>query len=166
MDLGAWRKRAVRAPDRRGARGAGGGSRRGGGARPDHEAKGLTREQAQRLEERLVAERETALDTLAREELGIDPEELGGPPLQAAAPSFLLFCVGAVPPVLPFAFLGGLTAVAASLALSGAVLFGIGAAITLLTGRSALFSGARQLVIGFVAAGITYAIGALIGTAV
>lgn len=131
-----------------------------------YQAKGLTSEQAGRLAERLVADRETALDTLAREELGIDPEELGGSPLQAAGASFLLFCFGAVPPVLPFAFLGGLTAVGVSLALSGAVLFGIGAAITLLTGRSALFSGARQLVIGFAAAGVTYGIGAAIGAAV
>ncbi len=131
-----------------------------------YQAKGLTSEQAGRLAERLVADRETALDTLAREELGIDPEELGGSPLQAAGASFLLFCVGAVPPVLPFAFLDGLTAVAVSLALSGAVLFGIGAAITLLTGRSALHSGTRQLVIGFAAAGATYGIGALVGAAV
>lgn len=130
-----------------------------------YQAKGLTSDQAERLAERLVADRESALDTLAREELGIDPEELGGSPLQAAGASFLLFCVGAIPPVLPFAFLGGLTAVAVSLGLSGAVLFGIGAAITLLTGRSPLFSGVRQLVIGFAAAGVTYGIGALIGTA-
>jgi VIT1/CCC1 family predicted Fe2+/Mn2+ transporter len=131
-----------------------------------YQAKGLTSEQAAQLAERLIADRGTALDTLAREELGIDPEELGGSPVQAAGASFLLFCVGAVPPVLPFAFLGGLTAVAVSLALSGAVLFGIGAAITLLTGRSALHSGTRQLVIGFAAAGVTYGIGALVGAAV
>jgi VIT1/CCC1 family predicted Fe2+/Mn2+ transporter len=131
-----------------------------------YQAKGLPAEQAERLAERLIADRATALDTLAREELGIDPEELGGSPMQAAGASFALFCVGAVPPVLPFAFFGGLTGVGISLALSGVVLFGIGAAITLLTGRSALFSGTRQLVIGFAAAGVTYGIGALIGTAV
>jgi VIT1/CCC1 family predicted Fe2+/Mn2+ transporter len=131
-----------------------------------YQAKGLPKEQAERLADRLVADRATALDTLAREELGIDPEELGGSPLQAAGASFLLFCVGAVPPVLPFAFLGGGTAVVVSLALSGTVLFAIGAAITLLTGRPALLSGSRQLVIGFAAAGVTYGIGALIGGAV
>jgi VIT1/CCC1 family predicted Fe2+/Mn2+ transporter len=131
-----------------------------------YEAKGLERADAERLADRLIADRGTALDTLAREELGIDPSELGGSPLQAAAASFLLFCVGAVPPVIPFAFLDGTVAVVVSLALSGLVLFGIGAAITLLTGRSALYSGSRQLVIGFAAAGVTYGIGAAIGTAV
>ena len=131
-----------------------------------YQAKGLPAGQAQRLAERLVADREAALETLAREELGIDPAELGGSPAQAASASFLLFCVGAVPPVLPFAFLGGAVAVAASLVLSGAMLFAIGAAITLLTGRSALLSGGRQLVIGFLAAGVTYGIGALVGAAV
>jgi vacuolar iron transporter family protein len=131
-----------------------------------YQAKGLPSDQANRLAARLMADRETALDTLSREELGIDPQELGGSPLQAASASFLLFCVGATPPVVPFAVVDGTLAVVASLILSGLALFGIGAAITLLTGRSPLGSGLRQLVIGFAAAAVTFVIGAAIGTVV
>jgi VIT1/CCC1 family predicted Fe2+/Mn2+ transporter len=128
-----------------------------------YEAKGLSTEQAEALAAQLIADETTALDTLAREELGIDPEELGGSAWEAAGASFVLFALGAVVPVLPFFFLTGLVAVGASLALSALALFAIGAGITLLTGRSLLYSGLRQVVIGIVAASITYGIGSLIG---
>lgn len=109
-----------------------------------YEAKGVRREEARALAERLMADKETALDTLAREELGIDPAELGGSAWEAALTSFALFAVGAVFPVLPFLFGSGLSAVLASVLLSAARLFGIGAAITLLTGKGVLYSGGRQ----------------------
>jgi VIT1/CCC1 family predicted Fe2+/Mn2+ transporter len=128
-----------------------------------YEAKGLPREQAEAVASQLVADEQTALDTLAREELGIDPEELGGSAGEAAAASFVLFAIGAVVPVLPFVLLTGTTAVVTSLVLSAVGLFGIGAGITLLTGRSVLYSGARQVGIGLAAAAITYGAGALIG---
>jgi VIT1/CCC1 family predicted Fe2+/Mn2+ transporter len=131
-----------------------------------YQAKGLPEAQARDLAARLIADRPSALDTLAREELGVDPEELGGSAWEAALTSFMLFALGAIVPVAPFLFLNGLAAVAASVALSALGLFGIGAAITLLTGRSVLYSGARQVVIGLAAAGITFAIGRLIGVAV
>ncbi len=131
-----------------------------------YQAKGLPEDQARDLAARLIVDRPNALDTLAREELGIDPEELGGSAWEAALTSFLLFALGAIVPVAPFLFLSGLPAVIASVALSGLGLFGIGAAITLLTGRSVLFSGTRQVLIGFAAAGITFGIGRLIGVAV
>ncbi|UGS39205.1 VIT1/CCC1 transporter family protein [Capillimicrobium parvum] len=128
--------------------------------------KGLDAELADRVATALSASPETALDTHAREELGIDPDELGGSALQAAVASFGLFCIGAIPPVAPFAFLDGDTAVAVSLALSCVALFGIGAAITRLTGRSPWYSGARQLAFGVGAAVVSYAIGVLIGSIV
>jgi VIT1/CCC1 family predicted Fe2+/Mn2+ transporter len=131
-----------------------------------YQAKGLPEDQAQELASRLSADSAAALDTLSREELGIDPEELGGSAWEAGLTSFFLFALGAIIPVAPFLFLGGLTAVGFSLALSGLGLFGIGAAITLLTGRSVLYSGARQVLIGFAAAGITFAIGRLIGVSI
>jgi VIT1/CCC1 family predicted Fe2+/Mn2+ transporter len=128
-----------------------------------YQAKGLAEAEARALGARMVADRGTALDTLAREELGVDPDELGGSAWQAAATSFVLFAVGAVLPVLPFALLDGPSAVAASLVVSAVALFGIGAGITLLTGKSVLRSGARQLAIGLGAAGLTYLVGHLIG---
>jgi vacuolar iron transporter family protein len=128
-----------------------------------YEAKGLPTEQAKALAKRLIGDKDKALDTLAREELGIDPNDLGGSPWEAAGASFLLFAVGALVPVLPFVFADGSTAVPVALALSALGLFGIGAAITLVTGRSPWISGVRQLAIGLAAAGITYGIGHLVG---
>jgi len=128
-----------------------------------YQAKGLPEDQAHDLAARLMADRPSALDTLAREELGVDPDELGGSAWEAAISSFLLFAVGAVVPVLPFFFLSGLAAVGLSVALSTLGLFGIGAAITLLTGRSIWYSGLRQVLVGLAAAAITFGIGRLIG---
>ncbi len=128
-----------------------------------YEAKGLPRQQAQEVAERLIQSESSALDTLAREELGIDPNELGGSALQAALTSFFLFAIGAILPVIAFVFFEGRGAVVASLAISGAGLFGIGAGITLLTGRSVWFSGSRQVVVGLGAAALTFGIGRLIG---
>jgi len=128
-----------------------------------YQAKGLPADQAAALAARLMTDRGTALDTLAREELGIEPGELGGSAWEAAGASFLLFAVGAVIPVAPFALLAGPAAVPVSIAVSAVGLFGIGAAITLLTGRSALFSGARQVLFGLAAAALTYGVGRLIG---
>jgi vacuolar iron transporter family protein len=101
-----------------------------------------------------------------REELGIDPEELGGSAWAAAGTSFVLFAIGAIFPVAPYFWLAGLPAVIASLAASGLALFLIGAGTTLFTGLGLWFSGLRQLLIGFAAAGVTYGVGKLIGAAV
>lgn len=126
-----------------------------------YQSKGLPREQAQALADRLVSQPELALDTLAREELGVDPDELGGSAWVAAITSFLLFSVGAIIPVFPYFFTEGMTAVAISIALSIVALFAIGAAITIITGRSALYSGARQVAFGVAAAAITFGVGRL-----
>jgi VIT1/CCC1 family predicted Fe2+/Mn2+ transporter len=105
------------------------------------------------------------LDTLVREEPGIDPKKLGGSAWTAAGTSFVLFAVGAIFPVAPFFFLTGITAIGASLALSGLALATVGAATSLFTGRSLLFSAGRQLGIGYVAAIVTYGIGRIAGIA-
>jgi vacuolar iron transporter family protein len=128
-----------------------------------YQAKGLDETLARALADRLMADKEIALDTLVREELGIDPDELGGSAWTAAASSFFLFAVGAIVPVAPFFWLGGTTVLVASLAASGAALLLIGAGTSLFTGRSAYFSALRQLLIGLAAAGVTFGIGRLLG---
>jgi vacuolar iron transporter family protein len=131
-----------------------------------YQAKGLPEDLAKALAERLIANKKTALDTLVREELGIDPDELGGSPWGAAAASFALFALGAIFPVAPYFALAGGAAVIASLAASGVALFLIGAGTTLFTGRGVLFSGFRSVLVGFAAAGVTFGVGRLIGVAV
>jgi VIT1/CCC1 family predicted Fe2+/Mn2+ transporter len=131
-----------------------------------YEAKGMQAAQARALAARQIEDRSTALDTLAREELGIDPAELGGSAVVAAVTSFVLFSIGAIVPVLPYFFVSGTAAVAVSAGLSAAGLFTIGALITVFTGRDAIFSGARQVAIGGAAAAVTYLVGRAIGGAV
>jgi VIT1/CCC1 family predicted Fe2+/Mn2+ transporter len=98
-----------------------------------------------------------------REELSINPSELGGSAWEAALTSFFLFSAGAIIPVIPHIFLSGFTAVIVSLILSAIGLFVIGAGTTLFTGRKVLFSGSRMVLFGLAAAAVTYGIGRLIG---
>jgi vacuolar iron transporter family protein len=128
-----------------------------------YQARGLGEEQARALAASMMRNTDTALETLAREELGIDPSELGGSAWEAAIASFLLFAAGAIVPVIPFFFARGDTAAMLSVAFSMAALFLLGAAITLFTGRPALFSGLRQVIFGLAAAALTFGIGRLIG---
>ncbi len=128
-------------------------------------AKGFPREEADRIAERMFRDPQTALDTLVREELGLDPGELGSP-WGAAFGSFLAFGVGAVIPVAPYLLGSGTVAFAFSLGLSLVALFAVGAAVSLLTGKGMLFSGFRQLAIGAAAAAVTYAVGTVIGVGV
>ncbi|HET7728048.1 MAG TPA: VIT1/CCC1 transporter family protein [Candidatus Limnocylindrales bacterium] len=127
--------------------------------------KGFAPDEAARIAHRIFQDRELALDTLVREELGLDPDELGSP-WGAAGGSFAAFAVGAVIPVVPYALATGLPAFVASLVLSLGALFAVGAAVSLLTGRGALFSGLRQVGIGALAAAITWGVGRLIGVGV
>jgi VIT1/CCC1 family predicted Fe2+/Mn2+ transporter len=106
-----------------------------------YQAKGLPEGEAQSLAQRLITDGTAALDMLAREELGINPEELGGSAWAAAGASFCLFALGALMPVLPFFFLAGPWGVAVSAALAAVALFGVGAGIALLTGRGVLYCG-------------------------
>jgi VIT1/CCC1 family predicted Fe2+/Mn2+ transporter len=131
-----------------------------------YQARGLDEASAQKLAAKLMADPDTALEALARDELGIDPDELGGSAWEAAITSFLLFAAGAIVPVLPYIFIEGLPALILSSALSAAALFAIGAAITLFTGKPVLFSGLRQMAFGLAAAAATFTIGRLVGVTI
>jgi vacuolar iron transporter family protein len=127
-----------------------------------YRAKGLNKDEAERLAGRLTEDPNIALDTLVREELGLDPTQLGNP-ISASVGSFFAFAGGAVVPVIPFFFGASTGLVVVSIALSAVALFSVGALLSLFTGKGTLFSGGRQLLIGGVAASITFGLGSLIG---
>jgi len=131
-----------------------------------YEAKGLSPGEAETMVRHMLADRASAIDALAREELGIDPNQLGGSAWEAAVTSFVLFAIGAVVPILPFVVARGSIAVASSVVISAVGLFAIGAAITLFTGAPVWRSGGRQLLLGLAAAGLTFGVGRLIGLAI
>jgi vacuolar iron transporter family protein len=125
-------------------------------------ARGMNRADAHALAERTIADPHLALDTLAREELGLNPENLGSP-WGAALSSFFSFGAGALVPLLPFLFVRAEGALIAAVAMTAAALFGVGSMISLFTGRSAVRDGLRMLAIGGGAGAVTYLVGALLG---
>jgi VIT1/CCC1 family predicted Fe2+/Mn2+ transporter len=127
-----------------------------------YEARGMDRDDAAALATNTVADQDRALDTLAREELGLNPDELGSP-WGAALASFASFAAGAAVPLAPFLLIRSDAALLASIALTGCALFVVGATISLFTGRSALRDGLRMLLIGGAAGTLTYAIGHVLG---
>ena len=129
-----------------------------------YEARGLKPDQARTLAGQIMTSPEYAIQTLAREELGVNPDELGGSAWEAAFASFGLFALGAIIPVSPFIFSSGSTAVLISVGLSMVALFILGAVISMFTGRSALYSGLRMVIFSLLAAAITFGIGRLIGS--
>lgn len=129
-----------------------------------YQAKGVGKEEARRMADTLLLDPDRALDTLAREELGLNPDELGSP-WGAAISSFLAFSLGAFIPLLPFLLLSGATALAGTLLATGISLFGVGAAISLFTGKQSLLGGLRMLGIGAAAGGATWLIGRALGVA-
>jgi len=126
-------------------------------------AKGIPEDQAIKIVDDLMKDKNLAHQVLVKEELGINAEELKGSAIEAALSSFFLFAIGAIIPVLPFMFLSGYQAIVLSTLLSAIGLFLIGAAITLFTGRNVWFSGFRQVIFGLAAAAVTFGIGKLIG---
>jgi len=127
-------------------------------------AQGVPPEDAERIAERVMDDQELALDLMARQELGLDPDELGSP-VGAAMSSFASFAVGALIPLLPFMLLAGVVALGVAVVVSGLALFSIGALASRLSGRPGLFGGARMLLIGAAAAAITFGIGKMFGVA-
>jgi VIT1/CCC1 family predicted Fe2+/Mn2+ transporter len=127
-----------------------------------YQAKGLPEREAAMLARRIIANPRTAIDTLAREELGLDPAQLGSPWV-AAASSFSAFVMGALVPVLPYLFISGAAAWGASALLSGLALFATGAVISIFTARGPVVSGLRMLAIGLLASGVTFGAGWLFG---
>lgn len=128
-------------------------------------ARGMPFEEARNFALKTVADPERALATLAREELGLNPDDLGSP-WGAAASSFVSFAVGATIPLLPFLLWPGVRALWIAVIATAVALFAVGAAISLFTGRSALRDGLRMLGIGVLAGAVTYSMGAMIGVAV
>lgn len=130
-----------------------------------YRAKGLGKQEAGKVADTIMADREVALDTLAREELGLDPDALGSP-WSAAVSSMLTFALGALVVILPYLVTGGTTALVAAVCLFLVALAAVGAGIGLLNGRSAWRSAARQVLVGALAAAVTFVVGRLIGTSV
>lgn len=125
-------------------------------------ARGLPEDEAKALAKRMIADPEMGLDTLAREELGLNPEELGSPWV-AAVSSFFAFVAGGVIPMLPYLLDVQRHPLLISIVLTGIALFSVGAVLSLFTGRGALRGGIRMLLIGGAAGAVTYLIGDLLG---
>ena len=130
-----------------------------------YRTKGLSEEEAEMVSKRLMQDPEAALDTKIREELGLDPDELGSS-WGAAGSSFAAFAVGAIIPLVPFLLTSGVAAIAVSATLALIALFIVGALVSLLTGRSLLYSGLRQCFIGGGTALVTFIVGSVLGVAV
>ncbi len=130
-----------------------------------YEAKGLDRQVAAEVAARVMKDQDVALDTMAREELGLDPDELGSP-WGAAVSSFFAFSLGAVLVVLPYLVTGGGVAFAIAVVLALAALATVGGVMARLNGRAPGRGILRQLVVGVAAAGATYVFGALFGVTV
>jgi VIT1/CCC1 family predicted Fe2+/Mn2+ transporter len=131
-----------------------------------YQARGMQIDEARRVSRELVKNEAAALDALAREELGLNPDDLGSP-WGAAIYSFLAFACGAIVPLVPFFF--GLplsTAVTVAAIAAGIALFGVGAALSLFTGRSAILGGVRMVLIGGGAGVATWLIGSALGAAI
>lgn len=124
-------------------------------------ARGVDAELADKVAAQLSAHPEHALALHVREELGVDHDELPSP-VKAAAASLLMFAAGALIPLLPY--LAGRPSLGLALALAAVAAFTGGGLVSRLTDRSFWYGAARQLMLGVLAAGVTYAIGALIGT--
>ncbi|MDR3491021.1 MAG: VIT1/CCC1 transporter family protein [Gammaproteobacteria bacterium] len=129
-----------------------------------YEARGLPKDEAVRMSNLLIQNPEKALDTLAREELGVNPDELGSP-WGAAISSFTSFVIGAGIPLLPFVISNSQSNLFMSIILSACSLFSVGAILSLFTQRNAWLSGLRVLLIGVAAGTLTYLIGSLFGVA-
>ncbi len=127
-----------------------------------YESQGISPGLATQVAREMMADPKTALETHAREELGIRPESLGKP-LQAAAASFVTFSIGALLPLLPFLFGHGTNAVLASIVITTIAALAVGAALSIFTGRSWWYSALRQLAICAAAGAVTYGVGTAIG---
>ena len=130
-----------------------------------YRAKGITPDAARALVDNIMSRSDIALDTLAREELGLDPAKLGSPWV-AAISSFLAFGLGALIPLVPFFFGSGTAPIVVAAVISLLALFATGAATSIFTGRHAGRAGFRMAAIGAIVAAITYGIGSAVGTAV
>lgn len=130
-----------------------------------YQAKGLSAELADAAAAKIIADPKVALDTLVREELGLDPGDLGSP-VRVAMSSFASFAVGAALPLLPFALLGGSGALIVAIVLTAVALLGVGGLVGRLSGAGVVRSALRQFGVGAAAAAVTYVIGSAVGGSV
>jgi vacuolar iron transporter family protein len=130
-----------------------------------YQSRGIDPDRARELAEDIMRDPDLALETHAREELGIDPKQLGSPE-GAAVSSFVSFAVGALVPLLPWFFGSGTAAVIASVVLGLVACAVVGGLLARFTGRSVVFSAGRQMAIGIIAGAVTYFVGALVGVGV
>jgi VIT1/CCC1 family predicted Fe2+/Mn2+ transporter len=131
-----------------------------------YQARGVALEQARGVSQALLANPDAALDVLAREELGLNPDDLGSP-WQAASSSFIAFALGAAVPLIPFLCgFTGTSATTAAVAITLVALFAVGLGLSLFTGRDALRSAVRMVLIGGGAGAISYLVGHLVGVAI
>ncbi len=128
-------------------------------------ARGMQPEQARALAQHMIADPKLGLDTLAREELRLNPDELGSPWI-AAVSSFLAFVAGGLVPLMPYLLGLGRLALPLTMGLSALTLFAVGATLSLFSGKSAWMGGVRMLLIGAAAGGMTYLIGGLVGASI
>lgn len=130
-----------------------------------YRAKGLTDEEAKLIANRIMADPKVALDTMAREELGLDPDELGSP-WGAAFASLAAFVGGAVVPILPYLFAKSDGTVVISAMLSAVALFLVGGVLAIMSGNRPYWGAFRMLLVGGAAATVTYGLGTIIGLSV
>lgn len=130
-----------------------------------YEARGIPLKESRDMAKHLIANPEKALDALTREELGLNPEELGSP-MGAVISSFLTFSVGACVPLVPFLLGYAKDGVLIAALLAGVALFGVGSALSLFSGKNAMLGGLRMLAVGSIAAAATYFIGSLLGASI
>lgn len=129
-----------------------------------YNARGVPIEEARVMTRKLLDDPEVALDTLAREELGLNPDELGSP-MRASLSSFVAFAIGAVVPLLPFLLSSGPRRMTIAAAAAGIALFAVGGVLSLFSGRNAWVGGVRMLAIGAAAGLATFGIGRWLGVA-
>jgi VIT1/CCC1 family predicted Fe2+/Mn2+ transporter len=130
-----------------------------------YQAKGIAADQANDLARQILSNPDTAIETLAREELGLDPDSLGSP-WMAALSSFVAFAIGAVIPVIPYLLIRNSNVLVVSAIICGIALFLVGALISLFTGRNMAYSGFRMVGIGALAAVVTFFVGRILGVSV
>lgn len=130
-----------------------------------YRAKGLDRDMAKEIAKRIMSDPQIALDTMVREELGLDPDELGSP-TKVAASSFTAFAIGAIVPTIPYLFLAGLPALWLAIVLSTIALLLVGGIVGKLSGSGIVKSATRQFLFGGGAALVTYIIGHFIGVGI
>lgn len=129
-----------------------------------YEAKGVDADTARAMARQVMSDRDVALDTMAREELGLDPDDLGSP-WKAALSSFVAFAAGAVLVVVPYLVTGGAAALTAAIVLALLALVTVGTVMARINGRPVVRSVVRQVGVGVIAAGATFVLGAVFGVA-